>query len=381
MKKIYWRPHRASRSELFLIMVLALTGLLGVEKLLVSRTQEYHREKLRAARLAAKAFDVIKQARLKQTRVPIDPDTDPSRSGLIGVLMSPVTTSTGNLFAKQTTVNPNFAAVIVHMLKKAGVEQGDVVAIGESGSFPALNICTYAAISAIGAKPVAVASASASQWGANLPGLLWIDMERLLYGAHVFRFRAVAASRGGLDDRALGLTQRAQELLDEAIKRNGLPLILPQTFTEGIDRRMAIYDEHAKGAPIKAYVNIGGGTVSVGTVAGKKMFKPGLTRRVPTGAAAIDSVMSRFILKGIPVIHLIHIKHLAGKYGLPETPRTRPPIGQGKVFVKAEYNIYLAMGVLVAIVFTMIAVIRLDWGFRIRRSRKARERQHPEPMV
>ena len=31
------------------------------------------------------------------------------------------------------------------MLKEAGVQEGDVVAVGLSGSFPALNICTYAA--------------------------------------------------------------------------------------------------------------------------------------------------------------------------------------------------------------------------------------------
>src|SRR5215208_6306034 len=179
MKKIYWRPRAVSRPALLLIALISVAGLIVVERWKVENPQPHLEEKLAAAKLAQQAFDVIKEARIS-VGPPIDKTIDPSESGLIGIPMSPVTTVIGDVSAKQTSVNPNFAAIIVEMLKEAGVQEGDVVAIGMSGSFPALNICTYAACETLKLKPLVISSASASQWGANVPALLWPDMELLL---------------------------------------------------------------------------------------------------------------------------------------------------------------------------------------------------------
>jgi poly-gamma-glutamate system protein len=51
-----------------------------------------------------------------------------------------LTTDAGNLEAKQTAINPNWAAVIVDLLQQANVKERDPVAVSFSGSFPALNI-------------------------------------------------------------------------------------------------------------------------------------------------------------------------------------------------------------------------------------------------
>ena len=40
---------------------------------------------------------------------------------------------------------------------------------------------------------------------------------------------------------------------------------------------MDLYTRSAEGKPIKAYINVGGGTVSVGKNIGKLMFRPGST--------------------------------------------------------------------------------------------------------
>ena len=198
MKRLYWRPRGISQSALVIIALISITGLLAVEFMGDKQKQPYFREKLRAAQLASEAMEIVKAERLKLNPV-IDPEIDPAQTGLIGMLMTPITTATAPVSAKQTSANPNFAAVIVEMLMKAGVEEGDVVAVGCSGSFPALNICTYAALRTLKLRPVVISSVSASQFGANDPQLLWIDMERILneHDRDKFPFRSIAASPGG----------------------------------------------------------------------------------------------------------------------------------------------------------------------------------------
>ncbi|MBZ0270940.1 poly-gamma-glutamate system protein [bacterium] len=381
MKKVFWRPHKVSRVVLALIATLSIAFLSIIETRLEKVKQPRYGEKIEASRLTKDAFEVVKAYKLKRGWKP-DLEADPAQTGLVGVLMSPVTTNTGHLQAKQTSVNPNFAAVIVHLLERAGVKEGDTVALGLSGSFPALNICAYAAVQTLDLFPVAISSASGSQWGANETNALWIDMERWLFEREVFTFRSVAASRGGVEDRALGLSKQGRRLIDQAIDRNDLPMIRPATYAESVEMRMKFYYENAGDAPIKAYINVGGGTTSVGTRVGKRMYEPGLNMTAPRGSLAIDSVMTRFALDGVPIIHLVSIDELAMRYGLPLQPIVTPPVGEGTIFVKEEYNDYLVVGSLVTIFALMVAFIRFDWGYRITgAAKRERKKQAPEQMV
>ncbi|NIL98182.1 MAG: poly-gamma-glutamate system protein, partial [Planctomycetales bacterium] len=240
MKNIYWRPRAVSRTALVLIAVGSLVGLLLVENLKTVKHRPYHDQKLAAAKVAAEAMERIYYARL-ETSAPMDVATDPAQSGMIGLPMSAVTSISGALSAKQTTVNPNFAAVIVEMLRRAKIEEGDVVACGLSGSFPALNICLYAALETVRAKPIVISSAAASQWGANVPELLWLDMERILYEDEIFETRSVATSVGGYEDRGLGMTEEGVRLIQEGIQRNEVDLLEVASFEESIEQRLQIY--------------------------------------------------------------------------------------------------------------------------------------------
>ena len=293
-----------------------------------------------------------------------------------------MTTSRGHLPAKQIAVNPNFAAVVVHMLKRAGVEPGDPVAVGFSGSFPAINICVMAALEATGARPIIISSAGASQWGANIPTFMWPDMERVLFDSKVFPFRSLAASRGGIDDRGLGLAKDGRRLLDTAIRRSGLPHLEVENFKDSVEKRVAFYLEHAGSDAVRVYINVGGGTTSVGTRVGKRMFHPGLNRRLPRGASTIDSVMTHFVSEGVPVIHLTKIETLAERYGLPVQSDGIPPVGVGKVFVREVYQTWLVWVVLSVLVGLLFAFVRLDWGYRLLATgRRERGEGRPEPMV
>ena len=381
MKKIYWRPHRVSRVELILIAVIALVGIFLVETFPVRQQQPFYKEKLEAAKLAREAMQSIKEER-KRRGYKIDVEADPAESGMIGVLMSPVTTNSGHLPAKQTSINPNFAAVIIHWLKKVDVEEGDVVAVGVSGSFPAINVAVFSALQVLKADPIVITSVSGSQWGANVPNLLWVDMEKVFNRNKIFDFHSIAASRGGVDDRALGLSRKGKALLDEAIDRNGLLPIREENYEASLERRMQLYSEFAGARQIKAYINVGGGTISVGTVEGKKAFKPGLNRKMPRGPLTNDSVIGRMAYKEVPVIHLVKIDRLAERFGLPLQPEKVPAIGEGTIFYKMEYNKWLPVTVLVVVLLAMFAFIRMDWGFRIFRSNKAHnKRKPPEQMV
>ena len=382
MKKLYWRPNKVSRNVLVLVALLAIAGLIAVESFLVKTKQPFYKEKMAAARLTSEAYEVIKAERLR-LGPEVDLEADPAQSGVIGLLMTPVTSNSGHLPAKQTSLNPNWGAVIVHLLKKAEVEEGDTVAVGLSGSFPALNMATYAACTALKLRCIAIGSAAASQWGANIPGLTWLDMERILIKAGLFNIRAVAASMGGIDDRGFGMSKQGRSMLLETIERNNIPLIKPANYEEGVEERMRYYLDAAGDKPIKAYINVGGGAASVGTHVGKKLFHAGLNRNTPTGAASIDSVMVRFVDDGVPVIHMIQVDMLATRYGLPTQPTVIPPVGEGKIFLQEQYNPWLAVAVLVVLVFILYTFIRSDWGIRILQTGKGKKDAagHPEQMV
>ncbi len=380
MKKLYWRPQRISARILILIAGISILGLASVEFLKITRQQQYYNEKLKAAKITKVGFQVIRQAREK-LNVKIDPLYDPSESGLIGVLSSEVTTNTGHLPAKQTSVNPNFSALTVHYLKQAGIKEGDVVAVGLSGSFPAMNTAVIIALEALNTRPVIICSAGASQWGANIPDFVWPEIHKILLENNVIKTKIAAASLGGLDDRALGLSSKGKKILEDSIKRDGIKFLAVKNFSDSLEKRMAIFREEAGDSKIKAYINVGGGTTSVGTNLGKRVFKPGLNRRLPYGTLEVDSVMSRFSQEGIPIIHFTHVDELADRYGFPLQPVEMPLPGQGKIFFRKSYNKWLAGGVILVIISLLVIFVRLDWGFRLLGSRQESHGSRPEPMI
>jgi poly-gamma-glutamate system protein len=374
MKRIYWRPRVVSTNALLVIAATALAALVVVEAFPERTSELYLQQMLEASRLSNEAMEIVRRER-ERRKLPIDPISDPAGSGLIGIAMSEITSNTGNLLAKQTTVNPNWAAVGVRLLHEAGVREGDTIAVGLSGSFPALNVSLYAAMTALRLEPIVISSVSASQWGANNPKFLWLDMERVLHDRKLIPFLSVAASFGGAEDRATGLSEEGLRLLRRAIARSKLPLIDPENYAESVVERMAIYRDRAAGKPIRAYLNVGGGTSSVGTRRSKFAYKPGINRRTPPRAALIDSVMARFLDEGVPVIHFLQINRMAQRFGLPLSPQVRPPVGTGHVFLQRRYNPWLTAGSLSLVVGSLFLFIRSGRGRMALQSARREEEQ------
>ena len=61
-----------------------------------------------------------------------------------------------------------------------------------------------------------------------------------------------------------------------------------------------------------------------------------------------------FLNENIPVIHLLDIKRLAYRYGLPIDPDGIPAIGIGGVYLEQKYNIFIPI---IAIVVSFIILI------------------------
>ncbi|HHY45830.1 MAG TPA: poly-gamma-glutamate system protein [Firmicutes bacterium] len=348
-------------------LVMLLFARLGREMVPLS----CHEAMVSAAKTMEEAISVLRRARVSRG-IPIDVRYDPNRTGLIGMDLTPTTTTPGSLTAKRTATSPEAAALLVRLLTEAGVKRGDVVAVGASGSFPGLMVATLSACKALEVTPILITSLGASSWGANIPEFTWLDMEQALVEAGVFSWRSSAVSLGGDEDRGGGMLPEGIEALKNAITRVSVlsqtgssspgggsstgseagfpaghratvPVFLNDNGSPGlgiersIETRMQIYKDAAGGRRIAAFVNIGGASANVGTSGAFLKVKPGLHFTLPPCPEQGKGVMFRMSEQGVPVIHLLYIEGLAQKYGLKFDPIPLPKPGEGRVYYRERF--------------------------------------------
>lgn len=330
-----------SKPLLGVFAVAAALLFIAVENSKLDVKQKWYAEKLEAARRAKVAQQCIKEFRLEKG-VFIDVVNDPNETALIGEDLTPITTDRGDINAKIASTNPNFAAVIVELLKQAGVREKDHVAVAVTGSFPAINIAVFSALETLKLNPIVITSVGASNWGANDPQFTWLDMERLLVEKNIFRTRSIAASIGGGGDIGRGLSPEGREMIVQAIKRNNVEFINCEHIEESIDRRLALYEKRSKGQPIKAYINVGGGIASLGTVVNGTLIPSGLSKELPVKNYPVRGVLIEMARRGVPIIHLYNIGQMWKEYELPLDPVPMPDIGSGGIFVRVKYNVVIA---------------------------------------
>ena len=94
MKKIYWRPSGVSRSMMLMMTAFAIVGMLSVEVFKTNITQKLYKEKIKAAKLMESGVSLMGQKRAEVVGH-IDLENDPTRSGLIGELMTEITSNAG----------------------------------------------------------------------------------------------------------------------------------------------------------------------------------------------------------------------------------------------------------------------------------------------
>jgi poly-gamma-glutamate system protein len=291
-------------------------------------------EMRQAAELMARASTAVRDCRAGRGFA-IDPAADPNGTGFIGQERTEITTSAGRLEAKRTTTNPAFAALVVSLLHEAGVREGDAVAVGASSSFPALVVATLAAAKVAGVTPLVISSLGASEWGGNIPGFSWLEMESCLREKGLLDVRPIARAIGGDEDIGRDMSVEGRDLLAARIRAGGAPFLEEPDLERNVARRMALYRESAGARPIKAFVNIGGSWANLGTDSAVLKVEPGLAHRVPLPPQDRRGVIQAMAAAGVPVIHLLNVKGLCERYGLPWDPRPLPAPGEGPIYRRA----------------------------------------------
>lgn len=377
MKTMYWHRKFLSRYIILFLSIFMIISLYIVEKNLVVETKGYT-QKLQAAELTEKAFNLTQRYFMSKGYL-CRTMGDVSCTGLIGLSMTEITTDSGDLYAKRSSVNPNMAAIFVSWLSQLNLKEGDTVALQETGSYPALDIAMLSAIKTLKLKPLIIFSAGASQFGANRPGFTWPDIYKNLVEKGIFDYDVIGITLGGSHDNGYGMTPCAILKLNDAIKRNDFKVInIPykDSTNTSVAKRLEMYKEAAGEDSIKAYVNVGGNMASIGLKQpkvkvedsdkkSKKDKKPttkssdeqiiklhsfptGVTTKLPPEYNTVNSVAVNFLKDDIPVVNVRDINSSIIKtYGMTYNPTNVVPPGQGAVFSQKKYNTTLAAALLI----------------------------------
>ena len=319
----------------------------------------WYKYKIEAARRMKKGEQVIRLAK-EEKGITINAIDDPNATGLIGEQYSEITTDRGLLDAKMMTTNPNFAAVMVDLFKKAKLKKGNVIAVCFTGSMPAANLAVVSAAEALGLKPIIISSIGASSWGATDPEVTWLDMEKVLQDNNLLAKRSVAASLGGKEDEGEGLRVESKELMRKAIERNKIAFINEGSLDKNIEARMKLFKSHAAGRPIRAYVNVGGGVGSLGRSINGLLIPPGLSRHLDTSRLGTKGAILQMARRGVPVIHILKVRELIREYRLPALPVPLPNPGEAQTFYEEKYSVKMAVLAVAALLGIMVVFMEVD---------------------
>ncbi|MFZ5433105.1 MAG: poly-gamma-glutamate system protein [Calditrichota bacterium] len=354
--------YRPSLRSIWTLLILAAVcaGLYTwCEESHVVKKMPYYREKIAAAELMEKCLKTFQES-TSERGVFSENYEEPLLDALIGQQFSLITTEIGNYESKLAGANPNFAALVVDFLKRAGVGKGDLVAVAFTGSNPGVNTAVLCACEIIGATPITITAIGASWWGANDPEFTWADMEGLLIRKGLIHSRPVAGSLGGMGDAAVGTSQVGRDLMKAAIERNGLIFIQEDNVPAAVARWYRVFQEAAQGQPYKAYVNVGTGIASLGHRENAKLIFDGYHRRLPVQNYPSRGVIHRFNADGVSLINLYDMTGVSKDYGLGAPRIPLPAIGQGDVYEAERYDLRVA-GVSAFIALLLIIVlVRLD---------------------
>jgi poly-gamma-glutamate system protein len=352
------RKHKLTSIE---ITILGIVGacVIGISSFsLENKNVKDHDLLLRTASKTAEAFSVLKKARLEKN-IPIDSVNDPAESGLIGAPSSEITSSVGDLESNLTSINPNWSAVVINYLKKAGVRPGDRVALSMTGSIPAFNIATLIAIQEYGAKPEWIVANSSSNWGANIADFSWLDMEKILYDNKILTHRAKAASLGGENDNGAGLSSLGRDSLRAIISRNEIPLFEGGSLDSSIKAGMTILKKSLGNKKPSLFISLGNGIASIGTRDVGSILKNGINypkKLIEIENQPVLGYVARFLKEGVPVLCLTDILKLAENTEQPVAPAITPVPGAGSFFSAPRYNPLINIILLIAFIGVIAAV-------------------------
>jgi len=347
------------RNTIFILLIISLLFFLLVRFIPYRKGDAVSEDMIQASEIMEEAMVALRECQ-SEGGIHLDTESDPNQTGLIGFESSPLTTTIGNLEAKRTTTNPNFAALVVFLLKEAGVERGDTVAVGASSSFPALIVAALSAAKAMDLHPLMINSLGASQWGANITDFHWLDMLNCLLKSGIFSFQPIALSLGGEKDKGEDMSPEGRSFVLEEIKKSGFPFIDDSDLRANVETRMQLYEKSAGSNRIKAFINIGGSWANMGIDAEVLELKPGLVRIRQLPLLGNRGVIFEMASHRIPVIHLLFVRGLVERYGLSWDPVPLPRPGKERLFQRAREKqpLFLVLSIVYFALVVFILVFR-----------------------
>jgi len=227
---------------------------------------------------------------------------------IIGLEYSLLTTSLGSYAAKKTSENPVAAALMVRLLKDAGVSANSVVAVNASGSFPGFTLASLSACAALGVKTYVIVSIGASTYGANIPGNTIAD---ILLADNVFGlgFSLLAVTPGGTNDLGREIDPEELERISEILLKRGIPFIRPKDLADAVALRESLF------SPCTLLVNVGGNHASIGDDVDLALMA-GIIKPDKAAINGEPALVRSFLALGKPVIQILNVRKLYAGYGL-----------------------------------------------------------------
>lgn len=342
----------------YLLAALAVAAAFLAAVLLTARQDKGRMadEQLEAARIMAETEEYLKQM-IQQKGILLQPE-DLNATFLIGPEVTELTTTTGVLEAKRTSLVPDMAAMMVRFYDEAGLEKGDTVAIGSSGSFPGLAIASIAAAQVMGLKIKVIASLGASMYGATRVEFNIFDILLSMRGGGFADFELTAVSQGSTNDLGGGawdgfLYEGTKEIFRRICTETAADT--EAVFIDGPDLAASIKARLELFGDIDLFVNVGGAGACNGTT----------TRILDVPAGLVTSfdgipedetrgLVFEYLAEGIPVVNLLNVRQLAQNNGIPYDPVPMPQPGESDVYKETRYSIWLIIAGLVSIAAILV---------------------------
>ena len=193
-----FRPSIQKTRVLVLLAIINIVLFYIVSNTIIYKQREGYNLRVEAAEKMQNALTLLKNELGREFEWF---DRDPFDTRLIfNRRFSPLLTDIGKYQAKATVLKPNFAALVVDNLIKAGVQKGDTVAVSMTGSMPGANIAVLMACETMDLHYVSISSLGASEWGATAMHASWPLMEKILFDEKIISHTSNKFAYGGAAD-------------------------------------------------------------------------------------------------------------------------------------------------------------------------------------
>ena len=250
-------------------------------------------------------------------------ESDPWNCGLIGIEWSGITTTLGELSSKRTACNPAWAVQFSRWFGELGLKPNDPIAIYSSGSFPGMMLNAIVAAEAMQLEPLLIVSLGSSTWGANHPDSPWPVLAAELRRSGFISKRADYYTLGAGAELGHGLSPEGEALLREAADMAGVQLLTAVNLQEMIARKTRLLED----SQAKLLISIGGSQANLGDAVDVLRLTPGLVPGNQDDVAG-NGVIGAAIRANTPVIHMLNIKSIGNRVGIPYdgNPRKTGPV-------------------------------------------------------